>query len=169
MTLRKSQRSPEDVLFELIGNRYPGNAEQVAQRLDMSVKTLYKKLSTSLTLTEFSHIVHMLEGAGIDCSEAINALNFRHDRITIPMGAIDDTTDEDLRKNGLQAFRELSDFTGGLEEALERGEIGDKEMEALEPKKRKLLATMHLWWGRVKARHAARKEKRIARKENAEA
>lgn len=169
MTLRKSQRSPEDILGELCG-AYPGGVEAMAERLGIGAKTLYKKLNssntdTSLTITEFSSLVSKLEGAGHDCSEALQALNFRHNRLTINLGAIDDITDEDLRKNGLQAFRELSDFTGGLEEALERGEIGDREMEVLEPKKRKLLATMHLWWGRVKARHAARKEKRLAKRE----
>lgn len=165
MTLRKSQRSPEDILADLCGS-YHGGIEAMADRLGIGSKTLYKKLSSSnkdtcLTLTEFSSIVSKLEEAGFDCSEAFQALCFRHDRICINLGSIDETTDEDLRKNGLQAFRELSDFTGELEETIEGGDITDQAMEKLEPKKRKLMATMQLWWGRVKARHAERKQRRV--------
>lgn len=164
MTLRRSQRSAEDILYDLC-SAYPGGMEAIAQRVDINVKVLYKKLSSSvtdraLTTHEFRSIVMKLEEASIDCSDVIQAFLFPLNRIAINLGAIDETTDEDLRKNGMLALRELGDFSGELEEALERGEIGDHEMEMLEPKKRKLLATMHTWWGKIKARHAARKERR---------
>lgn len=163
MTLRKSNRSPEDILFELIG-RYPGNAEAVAERLGISVKTLYKKLSGTeqdrfLTITEFSRVIHMLEEASINAQDALQALNFRHDRICIHLSAINDHTDQDLRKSGIEALKHLGDFAGELEQHLD--DINDNAMEALEPKKRRLLATLETMWARIKTRHAERKAKRL--------
>lgn len=167
MTLRRSQRSADDILYDLC-SKYPGGMEAISQRLDINVKVLYKKLSASvpdraLTIPEFRSIVLKLEEAGIDCSEAIQAFLFPLNRIAVSLGALNDTTDDDLRKNGMQAMANLGDFAAELNARLERGEICDKAMEALEPKKRKLRATLELWWARVKARHAARKALKQAR------
>jgi hypothetical protein len=156
MTKRKSECSPEDILANLIG-AYKGGAEAVSQRLGIAASTLYYKLDNGLRLSEFSRLVTILEGANLDCSEAFNALAFRNNRTCDLIDAADEHDDDDLRKTGNKTLLRLAEFTGELENSLERGEICDKSIEALEPKKRRLIATAMQWWRKVKAKHAAKK------------
>jgi hypothetical protein len=157
MTHKYSARNQHDLLYE-VARAYPGGIEALAARLGTSAKKLYKKLSPksperNTTAEEFSVIVEMCEGAGVkNAMSPIEAMCWRHGGIFVPLDAINGTTDEDLRKTGIQAMTQLGNVAALVEEALERDELSDNDMERIEPAKRKLFATVALWWGRIKAR-----------------
>jgi hypothetical protein len=157
MTHKYSARNQHDLLYE-IARAYPGGIEALAQRMGTTSKKLYKKLSPksderNTTAEEFSVIVEMCAGANVkNAMSPIEAMCWRHGGIFVPLDAITGTSDEDLRKTGIQAMAQLGNVAALLEEAMEKDEITDNDMERIEPAKRGLFKTIGVWWAKIKAR-----------------
>lgn len=157
MTLRTSQRSPNDLAYEA-ARAYPGGVEALAFTMGMNPKLLYKKLSPAtpdyeLTISEFSEVMERCEGAGVkNALSALEALNWRHNRLATPIDSLLDTTDDDLRKNVIESMAELGALAHRIEEALADGDLTETHMEKLEPTKRKLFTKLGTLWQAIKAR-----------------
>lgn len=165
MTHRYSARNQHDLLYE-VARAYPGGIEALAARMGTTAKKLYKKLSPksterNTTAEEFSLIVEMCAGANVkNAMSPIEALCWRHGGIFVPLDAIQGTSDDDLRKTGIQAMSQLGNVAALLEEAMET-DLDDHAMEKIEPAKRKFFSSAVLLWERIRARHAAAKERRL--------
>lgn len=157
MTMRTSQRSPNDLAYEA-ARAYPGGVEALAFVMGKNPKLLYKKLSPAhpdyqLTIDEFSELMERCEGAGVKNALApLEALNWRHSRLATPIDSLLDTSDEDLRKSVLESMAELGALASRIEEALAEGELTDNHMEKLEPAKRGLFTKLGKLWQAIKAR-----------------
>lgn len=177
MTIRTSQRSPNDLAYEA-ARAYPGGVEALAFTMGMSQKLLYKKLSPAtpdyeLTVSEFSEVMERCAGAGVkNAFAALEAMAFRHNGVFISIEDLDATEDDSILKAAAQAMERVGSVAGSVNEALEGGEITDKEMEVIEPRFRKAFAALASWFKRVKNRKekdAAKPRRGLFRREVKEA
>ncbi|SNT33593.1 hypothetical protein SAMN06265795_12633 [Noviherbaspirillum humi] len=152
MTVRRSERSPEDLLYDMVSS-YPGGVEAMAQRLGLRVKTLYHKLQESPTTREFSSMMHKAEEAGMATAhEPLQALCFRHGGIFLPIEDFEHISDDDILKGVACVMAQMGSMAGAVNDALDAGEICDRQMEKIEPKVRKSFAVMAALWARIKGR-----------------
>jgi hypothetical protein len=164
MTHRYSARNQHDLLYE-IARAYPGGIEALALRMNTTAKKLYKKLSPksterNTTAEEFSLIVEMCAGANVkNAMSPIEALCWRHGGVFVPLDSIADTSDEGLRKTGINAFVQLSNVASLVEQT---EEFDDHAMEKIVPAKWKLGAAVAAYFAGVRARHESRKALKLA-------
>lgn len=157
MTIQRSERSPEDVLYELASS-YPGGVEALAGRLGISPRVLYKKLSASVpdrapTTKEFSQIIDMAQDANcVKALDPLHALCWRHGGVFISLDEIGMDSDECIRRAAMVATRHVGDVVGTVDEALEDGELTEKHMDKIEPKFRKTVTAILGLLARVKGR-----------------
>lgn len=157
MTYEYSERNQHDLLYE-IARAYPGGIEALAARMGTTAKKLYKKLSPrsderTTSAEEFSLIVEMCEGAGVlNATSPIEALCWRHGGVFIKFDDLHAESDDCILKAAAEAMAKVGSVAGAVNEALEAGEINDKQMEKIEPRMRKAQAALAAWWGRIKGR-----------------
>lgn len=157
MTLRTSQRNAQDLAYE-VARAYPGGIEALAFVMGMNFKLLYKKLSPAnpeheLTVSQFSEVMERCSGAGVKNAYApLEALNWRHGGVFVTVEDLDATDDDSILKAAAQAMERVGSVAGSINDALEGGEITDKEMEVIEPRFRKAFTAMASWFKRVKSR-----------------
>lgn len=157
MTIQRSERSAEDVLYELASS-YPGGVEALAGRLGMSPRVLYKKLSASVpdrapSVKEFSQILDMAQDA--NCPKALDplhALCWRHGGVFISLDEVGMDSEECIRRAMMVAVKHVGEVAGSVDEALEDEEITEKHMEKMEPKFRKTITAIVGLLARMKSR-----------------
>lgn len=157
MTLRRSERSVNDVLYDLAIS-YPGNIEALAPRLGTTATKLRNRLSPAVrdmepTLKDFSMTIDMAQSAKMDAAlDPLHALAWRHGCVIIPVRDLEDISDDSILRGAVTAMQHIGDISGSLNEALDDGEITDRHMDKIEPKFRRAMTAMCSWLARVKGR-----------------
>jgi hypothetical protein len=123
MTHRLSPLSPLDALYEC-AKRYPGGIEALAQRMQMPVSTLYKKLCGHTTTHRlgFEEALDMLRcfsEAGISNPlRALDAIEFRFGRVCLDLPESGEPADEvKVMTRVMKVFKECGDIAQTAQEA----------------------------------------------------
>jgi hypothetical protein len=167
MTHRYTQMDPQDALYNA-ARSYPGSVEALAHRMGMSPAVLRNKLSPNVkthhvTLSEASSIVEFLREA--KCDDALmplQALNWQHGLVALPMPDVSHLSDEELAQAVLRVMKENGDVANVLQSSLADGEITTQELDAIEHEVQEAMASLAHLLERARAKHNAKPSLRVA-------
>lgn len=146
MTHAYSQINFFDAMY-VCARAYPGGVEALASRMHMPSSSLYLKMrpgvkTHKLTLDEAVQILEWCQEAGVkETDDALDALNWRFNRVSIELPKITESGDE-LVTHLLMVMRSDGELAKDIQTALVDNRITGREMDGLE--KRVQVATESL-------------------------